>query len=212
VAKYLLQRLIIMIVMLAALSVIVFITIELPPGDYADRRALDLRSQGVSVTQQDVTALRQQLGLDRPWYQRYVTWIGNIILHGNFGISFGHHRPVADVLSERVGLTIMLAVATIILTYGLAIPIGIYSAIRQYSLGDYMATIIGYFGMATPSFMLALILLYFSVMVFNNSVGGLFSSQYAEAPYQPSCWAWRAPPSKSAPCGPRCLTKRISFT
>ena len=95
-AKYLLQRLIIMIVMLAALSVIVFITIELPPGDYADRRALDLRSQGVSVTQQDVTALRQQLGLDRPWYQRYVTWIGNILLHGNFGISFGHHRPVAD--------------------------------------------------------------------------------------------------------------------
>src|SRR5688500_4852483 len=185
VAKYLLQRLIIMIVMLAALSVIVFITIELPPGDYADRRALDLRSQGGSVTQQDVTALRQQLGLDRPWYQRYVTWIGNIILHGNFGISFGHHRPVADVLSERVGLTIMLAVATIILTYGLAIPIGIYSAMRQYSVGDYVATIIGYFGMATPSFMLALILLYFSVMVFNNSVGGLFSSQYAEAP-----WSW----------------------
>jgi peptide/nickel transport system permease protein len=106
-------------------------------------------------------------------------------LHGNFGQSFGLHRPVSDVLGERVGLTVMLAIATIIFTYGLAIPIGIYSAIRQYSLGDYAATIVGYFGMATPSFMLALILLYFSVMVFNNSVGGLFSSQYAEA-----AWSW----------------------
>src|SRR6266508_1645786 len=174
-----------MIVMLAALSVIVFVTIELPPGDYADRRALDMRSQGVLVTQQDVIAMRHQLGLDRPWYVRYVTWISNILLHGNFGISFGFHRPVSDLLAERVGLTVLLAFATIIFTYGLAIPIGIYSAIRQYSLGDYAATIMGYFGMATPSFMLALILLYFSVMVFNNSVGGLFSSKYAEAP-----WSW----------------------
>ena len=157
-AKYLIQRFVIMIIMLAALSVIVFITIELPPGDYADRRALDLRSQGVLVTEQDVTAMRHQFGLDRPWYQRYVSWITNIVLHGNFGQSFGLHRPVSDVLGERVGLTVMLAIATIIFTYGLAIPIGIYSAIRQYSLGDYAATIVGYFGMATPSFMLALIL------------------------------------------------------
>ena len=183
--RYLIQRFIIMVVMLAGLSVIVFITIELPPGDFADRRVLDLRSQGISVTQEDVTAMRHQMGLDRPWFQRYVTWITNIVFHGNFGQSFGQHRPVSEVLGERVGLTIMLAIATIIFTYGLAIPIGIYSAIRQYSLGDYAATIVGYFGMATPSFMLALILLYFSVMVFNNSVGGLFSSQYAEAP-----WSW----------------------
>jgi len=185
VTRYLIQRFIIMIVMLAGLSVIVFITIELPPGDFADRRALELRSQGVLVTERDVIAMRHQFGLDRPWFQRYLTWIGNIVLHGNFGQSFGLHRPVAEVLGERVGLTIMLAVATIIFTYGLAIPIGIYSAIRQYSLGDYAATIVGYFGMATPSFMLALILLYFSVIVFNNSVGGLFSPEYAEAP-----WSW----------------------
>ena len=122
-AKYLLQRFIIMIVMLAALSIIVFITIELPPGDYADRRALDLRSQGVSVTQSDLIAMRHQFGLDRPWYVRYVTWISNIVLHGNFGISFGLHRPVADVLGERVGLTVLLAIATIIFTYGVAIPL-----------------------------------------------------------------------------------------
>ncbi|HXD08529.1 MAG TPA: ABC transporter permease, partial [Anaerolineales bacterium] len=150
--RYLIQRFLIMIIMLAALSIIVFITIELPPGDYADRRALDLRSQGVSVTQDDMIAMRHQFGLDRPWFQRYITWITNIVFHGNFGVSFGLHRPVSDVLGERVGLTVLLAISTIIFTYGLAIPIGIYSAIRQYSLGDYAATIIGYFGMATPSF------------------------------------------------------------
>ncbi len=183
--KYLLQRLAIMLVMLAALSFIVFVTIELPPGDYADRRALSLRSAGIQFTQEDVVSLRHTLGLDRPWYERYVTWIGNIVLHGNFGVSMTVHLPVTEVLGQRVGLTVMLALATITLTYGLAIPIGIYSAIRQYSIGDYLATMVGYFGMATPSFMLALILLYISVMVFDNSVGGLFSAEYAEAP-----WSW----------------------
>ena len=184
-AKFIIQRFIIMIVMLAALSLIVFITIELPPGDYADRRALHLRSAGVLVTSEDVVSLRHTLGLDRPWYVRYINWISNIVLRGNFGQSFGLHLPVTQVLGERVGLTVMLAVATIIFTYGLAIPIGIYSAMRQYSLGDYAATIVGYFGMATPSFMLALILLYFSVMVLGTSVGGLFSPEYAEA-----SWSW----------------------
>jgi peptide/nickel transport system permease protein len=185
VVKYLLQRAIIMVVMLAILSFIVFVTIELPPGDYADRRALDLRSQGITVTSADVTALRHQLGLDRPFMQRYFQWISNIVLRGNFGLSMTLHQPVSVVLGQRVGLTVMLAVATIIVTYGLAIPIGIYSAIRQYSLGDYFFTMLGYLGMAVPSFMLALILVYFSVVVFGNSVGGLFSAQYAEAP-----WSW----------------------
>lgn len=174
-----------MLIMLAALSLIVFITIELPPGDFADQRALELRSSGVHVTQEDVIALRHQLSLDRPWTERYITWISNILLRGNFGESFSTHMPVSEALGQRVGLTILLAVATIFFTYGLAIPIGIYSAIRQYSIGDYAATMLGYFGMATPSFMLALILLYISVIVFNNSVGGLFSAEYSEA-----AWSW----------------------
>lgn len=184
-AKYLIRRFITMIFMLAALSIIVFITIELPPGDYADRRALHLRSAGVLVTSDDVESLRHTLGLDRPWYERYYRWISDIVLHGDFGQSFGLHLPVTQVLRERIGLTVMLAVSTLLFTYALAIPIGIYSAIRQYSIGDYTATIIGYFGMAIPSFMLALILLYISVMVFDTSVGGLFSPAYAEAP-----WSW----------------------
>lgn len=182
-ARYLIQRLIIMIVMLAMLSFIVFVTIELPPGDYADRRALDLRSQGITVLEDDVINLRHQLGLDRPFLQRYWTWITNIVLHGNFGLSMTLHLPVTQVLGERVGLTMMLALATIIFTYGLAIPIGIYSAIRQYSAGDYFFTALGYLGMAVPSFMLALVLLYVSVIVFDGNVGGLFSPEYREAPW-----------------------------
>lgn len=183
--KYLLQRLVLMVVMLALLSFIVFVIIELPPGDYADRRALHLRSQGILVTSQDVESLRHQLGLDRPWYIRYVNWISNIVLRGNFGVSMAVHLPVTQVLGERVGFTVMLALASIFFTYGLAIPIGIYSAIRQYSIGDYLFTMLGYLGMAMPSFMLALILLYFSTVVLGGSVGGLFSPQYAEAP-----WSW----------------------
>ncbi len=182
-ARYLIQRLIIMIVMLAMLSFIVFITIELPPGDYADRRALDLRSQGITVLEEDVINLRHQLGLDRPFLQRYWTWITNIVLRGNFGLSMTLHLPVTQVLGERVGLTMMLALATIIFTYGLAIPIGIYSAIRQYSVGDYFFTALGYLGMAVPSFMLALVLLYTSVVMLGSSVGGLFSPEYREAPW-----------------------------
>jgi peptide/nickel transport system permease protein len=185
VTRYLIQRFAIMVVMLAMLSVIVFVTIELPPGDYADRRALHLRSQGISVTSEDVETLRHQLGLDRPWYVRYVSWITNIVFRGNFGVSMAVHLPVTEVLGERVGLTILLALGSICFTYGLAIPIGIYSAIRQYSLGDYAATAVGYLGMAMPSFMLALILMYFSVTQLGNSVGGLFSDEFKEA-----AWSW----------------------
>jgi peptide/nickel transport system permease protein len=171
--------------MLALLSLIVFVIIELPPGDYADRHGLVLRSQGITFTSEDVANLRHQLGLDRPWYIRYWVWITNIILRGNFGQSMAVHLPVTTVLGQRVGFTVALAVSAIIFTYGLAIPIGIYSAIRQYSVGDYFFTMLGYLGMAMPSFMLALILLYISTVVFDNSVGGLFSAEYAEAP-----WSW----------------------
>src|SRR5688500_13530329 len=172
-----------MVVMLALLSFIVFVTIELPPGDYADRRALDLRSQGITVTSEDVTALRHQLGLDRPFLQRYIQWISNIVLRGNFGLSMTMHMPVTEVLSQRVGLTVMLAVATIIVPEGLTIPIAIFWTVRQYSLGDYFFTMLGYRGMSSPSYMLALVLVYVSLVVLGNSVGGLFSARYAEAPW-----------------------------
>src|SRR5581483_7642714 len=184
-AKFILQRFLIMLVMLAGLSLIVFVTIELPPGDFADRQAYRMKSMGVVVTEQDIEQMRHQMGLDRPLLERYVLWISNIVLHGNFGMSLSQHIPVTDVIGERIGFTALLALATLVFTYGLAIPIGIYSAVRQYSFGDYFFTFLGYFGMATPNFLLALVLLYISVMVFNSNVGGLFSPQYQEA-----AWSW----------------------
>lgn len=184
-ARYLLQRLLLMIVMLIGLSLIVFVTIELPPGDFADREAYRMKSMGVVVNSADIELRRHQLGLDRPLLERYWIWISNIVTRGNFGISLSQHIPVTEVIGERIGFTALLAFATLIFTYALAIPIGIYSAIRQYSIGDYFFTLLGYIGMATPNFLLALVLLYISVMVFDQNVGGLFSPQFQEAG-----WSW----------------------
>jgi peptide/nickel transport system permease protein len=181
--RFLLQRFGIMLIMLAGLSLIVFVTIELPPGDFADRQAFRMKSQGVRVTEEDIIRMRRQMGLDRPWPERYVSWIGNIILRGNFGMSMSQHLPVTEVIGDRIGFTVLLAIFALVITYALAIPIGIFSAVRQYSAGDYFFTFLGYIGMATPSFLLALVLMYISVMVFNNSVGGLFSPEYVDAPW-----------------------------
>jgi len=174
-----------MVVMLSLLSIVVFIILELPPGDYAERHVFRLRTLGIFVTDEELEAFRHQYGLDRPWPERYWRWVTNIVLHGNFGQSLMYRLPVTEVIGERLGFTAILAVAALIFTYGLAIPIGIYSAVRQYSVGDYTFTVLGYIGMAVPNFLLALVLMYISVMVFGSNVGGLFSPEYLEAP-----WSW----------------------
>lgn len=184
-ARFLLHRFLIMVVMLALLSIVVFIILELPPGDYAERHVFRLRTLGIFVTDEELEAYRHQFGLDRPWPERYWRWVTNIVLHGNFGQSLMYRLPVTEVIGERLGFTAILAVAALIFTYGLAIPIGIYSAVRQYSAGDYTFTVLGYIGMATPNFLLALVLMYISVIVFGSNVGGLFSPEYLEAP-----WSW----------------------
>jgi len=184
-ARFILQRFISTLLMLALLSIVTFIIIELPPGDYAERYCWKLRTSGVTVTEQDLRLYRHMFGLDRPWPERYWKWITNIVLHGNFGVSFMYRKPVTEVIGERLGFTAILAFATLIFTYGLAIPIGICSAVRQYSVGDYIATVIGYIGLAMPNFMLALVLLYITVTVFDMNVGGLFSPEYRDAP-----WNW----------------------
>jgi peptide/nickel transport system permease protein len=184
-AKFILQRALYALVTLALASVIVFIIIQLPPGDYADAYAWSKRESGLIVTEEEVEILRRRFGLDRPLYEQYWIWITNIVLHGDFGVSCTWGDPVLEIIGERIGFTTILALATLIFTYGLAIPIGIYSAVRQYSAADYATTVIGYIGLAMPNFMLALILLYISVMVFDTSVGGLFSPEFQEAP-----WSW----------------------
>lgn len=184
-ARFITQRFLTMIVMLALVSFVTFVIIELPPGDYAERYAFKLSASGIKVTEQDIQALRIRFGLDRPLMERYWSWISNIVQHGDFGLSFQYQKPVLDVIGDRILFTGLLATVTLVFTYGLAIPIGVYSAIRQYSIGDYIATIIGYIGLAIPSFMLALLLLYLSVKVFNMNVGGLFSPEFAN-----TAWSW----------------------
>ena len=183
--RFFLQRFTSMLIMLALLTLIVFAVMELPPGDYADRYAFKLQASGVRVTEDELEGFRKEFGLDRPWHQRYWKWVTDIILHGNFGVSFQYQRPVLSLIGERFLFTVILALATIVFTYGISIPVGIYSAIRQYSIGDYVSTVIGYIGLATPSFMMALILLFISVKVFGTSVGGLFSPEFRDMP-----WSW----------------------
>ena len=182
--RYFVQRFAFMIITLLFVSVVIFFVIELPPGDYADRYAYrKLASAGQAVTESDMRALRHQFGLDKPAPVRYFNWITDIVLHGDFGDSFLYNVPVANVIGSRFWLTMALAISALLLTYAIAIPIGIFSAVYRHSTGDYVATFIGYIGLAVPNFMLALVMLYFSVTVLGSSAGGLFSPEYEEAPW-----------------------------
>jgi peptide/nickel transport system permease protein len=184
-AKFVLKRFLIMLLMLIGISLVVFIILELPPGDYAERYVFDLKQSGAQVGAEQITIIRHQLGLDRPWPIRYMTWMLGIVTRGDFGWSLTYRMPVTTVLKDRIIFTVILSVVTISISYLIAIPLGIYSARHQYSAGDYIFTVLGYLGMATPAFLFALILLYIATMFLNTSVGGLFSLQYQDA-----AWSW----------------------
>ncbi|MGH6947562.1 MAG: ABC transporter permease [Kiloniellales bacterium] len=185
VLRLLIHRLFYMVATLVAVSVVAFVVIQLPPGDYADAYANKRQQAGIPVTQQEMDAMRHTLGLDRVWYVQYARWAGAIVLEGDLGYSWEWRRPVADVIADRMPLTLLIAFSTLFLMYALALPIGIYSAVRQYSLIDHGLTILGYIGLATPNFLLALVLMYIGQQWYGQSVGGLFSQQYADAP-----WSW----------------------
>lgn len=164
------------------LSIVAFILIQLPPGDFVDSYAGKKTQGGVVVTQDELDAMRSSLGLDKPIYQQYVKWMGDLF-KGDMGFSWEYRRPVKDVIGERLSMTLILAFSTLIFTYVVAIIIGIYSAVRQYSIGDNVATIIGYLGLATPGFLFALILMFLGQKWFGVSVGGLFSLEFQDAPW-----------------------------
>ncbi len=178
--KYLLQRLLYMVLVLGIISLVSFIVIQLPPGDYISSYIAQLSADGTTVSEEDIASLRRQYGLDLPWYGQYFKWIGKM-MHGDFGQSFMWQRPVAELLAERIPLTIFISICTLGFTYLMAIPIGIYTATHQYSIGDYFFTVIGFIGLATPNFLLALILMVGLFQMFGLSIGGLFSPQYVEA-------------------------------
>lgn len=182
--RYIAQRLLYAIVVLLGVSVVSFIVIQLPPGDYLSTYIQDLEQGGMAGDQQLVEALKHSYGLDEPLYVQYYKWMSKM-LRGDLGMSFDYKRPVVDLLLEFLPLTLALSISTLVLIYAIAIPIGIYAAVRQYSPGDFAATIFGFIGMATPDFVLAIILMWGAYKFFGVSVGGLVSQQYAEAP-----WSW----------------------
>lgn len=155
---------------------------KLPPGDFLTTYAAQLEASGESVDQAELQGLRQRFGLDQPVYIQYLRWAWNF-LHGDFGHSFEWNKPVSSLIAERIPLTILVSVVTLLFTWLVSIPIGIYSAVRQYSWVDYILTFVGFIGLATPSFLFALVLLWISYAYFGMSIGGLFSPQYAEAPW-----------------------------
>lgn len=179
--RYVLWRFAIMIPTLLIISALIFTIIELPPGDYFESYLAELRAQGEGVNDQQMEALRQEYGFDQPVVIRYFHWLGGM-LQGDFGYSFEYQLPVSEVVGDRMWLTILVSFVTIIFTWIIAFPIGIYSAMHQYSWSDYSLTFLGLLGLAIPNFMLALILMYFANIWFGTSVGHLMDQKYLAEP------------------------------
>lgn len=179
--RYVTRRILYMIPTIFAISVVAFLVIQLPPGNFLTVYIAQLSAQGQGVDGAQIQALEERYGLNDPIVVQYWKWISGIVTSGDFGQSFQYRREVADLIWDRIGLTLILAISTLFLTWALAFPIGIYSAVRQYSIGDYVITFIGFLGLATPNFMLALLFAWVSFRYFGQSVGGVFSPEYADA-------------------------------
>ena len=164
------------------ISLLVFIIIELPPGDYIESYIAQLEAQGETADLQLLDFLRHQYGLDRPAYERYFRWVTGMV-QGDFGFSFEYRMPVSEVVGDRLFLTILISITTILFTWIIAFPIAIYSATHQYSWGDYGLTFLGLLGLATPNFLLALILLYIANVLFGTSIGGLMDPEFLDQPW-----------------------------
>ncbi|MBM3542538.1 MAG: ABC transporter permease, partial [Alphaproteobacteria bacterium] len=182
--RYIAHRLLIMVPTLLAISFIVFVIIQLPPGDYLETYIAELQSRGEGVDVEKIQFLRESYGLDQPFLVHYGYWVLGMI-QGDFGYSFEFNLPVTQVVGDRLWLTALVSVATILFTWVVAFPIGVYSATHQYSWGDHGLTFLGFLGLATPNFLLALVLLYFANVWFGTSIGGLMDEQYVGQP-----WTW----------------------
>ncbi|MCY3867257.1 MAG: ABC transporter permease [Chloroflexi bacterium] len=183
-SKYLLQRLIYAFLVLIVISFLIFMIVQLPRGDAVDRIVNARQAQGDIITEEDEAALRAQYGLDKPVFVQYFNWAAQFA-RGNMGHSM-LGIPVDKLINERIAATVLLSVISLVVTYALAVPIGIYSATHQYSLGDYFWTFVGFIGLATPNFLLALILLFLFHKFFGLSIGGLFSPGVEEQPWSPA--------------------------
>jgi len=181
---YLVHRVLIMVPTLIAISIVIFTIIHLPPGDYFTTYIAELQSQGERANLAKIAFLKAQYGFDLPLWEQYLYWVFGL-LRGDMGYSFLYDMPVNRVVGDRLLLTFIVSFTTIIFTYVVAFPIGVYSATHQYSIADYGLTFVGFLGLATPSFLLALVLVYLAHVYFGISVGGLMDPEYVDRP-----WTW----------------------
>jgi peptide/nickel transport system permease protein len=170
------------IVTVWAITVLSFVIIQLPPGDFVTIYINSLQSSGSQVSFGQAEAMRKEYGLDQPMPVQYIKWMSKV-LQGDFGMALAWNKPVKELIGDRLTMTMVVSIAAMMLTWAVALPIGIYSAVRQYSLGDYVFTFVGFVGIAIPNFMLALILMYLGFKYFNMSIGGLFSPEFETAPW-----------------------------
>ncbi len=180
--RIIIQRLLILPILLLVFSVVVFWLVQAPPGDFLTSYVATLSSSGSSIDDAQVAALRQQFGLDQPVYVQYLHWMDGLF-KGDLGLSLEYQRPNVELIGERLALTMILALFSFFLTWAIAIPAGIYSATHQNSLLDYAFTVLNYFGVAVPNFMLALILMWIAYDRFGLNVTGLFSPKFMDAPW-----------------------------
>lgn len=182
--NFIIRRILYALIMIILVSFVSFLIIKLPPGDFLTQKLAQLRARGDRSAEGQIETYRVRYNLDKPFMWQYTNWAWNF-LHGDFGESFEYERPVKDMLGERVTMTIILSLATLIVVWILAIPLGVFSAVKQYSLGDQIITTLSFIGLGMPGFLLALLILYFAITVLNIEATGLFSLEYIDAP-----WSW----------------------
>ena len=183
--QYIIRRILLMLPTLFFISLVTFLIIDLAPGDFLSSYVAQLAEQGQMSDSRAIERLREQYGLGQPFYVKYARWLGRLV-QGDLGYSMEWKRPVSQLLGDRLVLTFVLALSTLLFTWVVAFAIGIFSAVRQYSVWDYLATFVGFIGLATPDFLFALVLMWIAYAYFGQSVGGLFSPQYVEAPWSPA--------------------------
>jgi peptide/nickel transport system permease protein len=180
--QYIARRILLLIPTVIAISMVTFLIIQLPPGDFLTTYIMTLESSGQLVDESTAAALREQYGLGQPIHVQYTKWMLGV-LQGRFGQSLAWQQPVSDLIWERLVLTVVLSLSSILFIWAVAFPVGVYSAIRQYSAWDYLFTFLSFVGLGIPSFLLALVVMWIALTEFGISVGGLFSAEYADAPW-----------------------------
>ncbi len=182
--NYIIRRLIYALIMIVLVSFVSFIIIKLPPGDFLTQKLAQLRARGDRSAEGQIETYRKRYNLDKPFMWQYTNWAVNFV-KGDFGESFEYERPVREMLGERVTMTIILGIASLVVVWALAIPLGVFSAVKQYSMGDQIITTLSFLGLGMPGFLLALLVLYFAITVLDVEATGLFSQEYVNAP-----WSW----------------------